>query len=53
MDLSVRIGNSTFSNPVTVASGTFGHSEEFFGGKEVRCLGAIVPKTVTLHAQQG
>jgi len=36
-----------------VASGTFGHTEEYYSQKEVRQLGAIVPKTVTLHAQQG
>lgn len=53
MDLKVKIGNSFFPNPVTVASGTFGHSEEFYGLPEVRGLGAIVPKTVTLKAQTG
>jgi dihydroorotate dehydrogenase (NAD+) catalytic subunit len=53
MNISVKIGNSVFPNPVTVASGTFGHSDEHYGAKEVRCLGAVVPKTVTLHAQQG
>ncbi|MBF0330400.1 MAG: dihydroorotate dehydrogenase [Candidatus Omnitrophica bacterium] len=53
MNISVRIGNSVFLNPVTVASGTFGHSEEFYTSKEVKCLGALVPKTVTLNAQQG
>ena len=53
MNISVNIGNSVFPNPVTVASGTFGHSDEHYGAKEVRCLGAVVPKTVTLSAQQG
>ncbi len=53
MKLSVRIGASEFPNPVTVASGTFGHSEELYRCKEVKCLGALVPKTVTLRAQQG
>lgn len=53
MDISVKIGSSTFPNPVTVASGTFGHSEELYSSKEVKCLGALVPKTVTLNAQQG
>lgn len=53
MNLSVRIGSVVFPNPVTVASGTFGHAEEFYGNEEVIKLGAIVPKTVTLHAQQG
>ena len=53
MNISVNIGSSVFPNPVTVASGTFGHSDEHYGAAEVKCLGAIVPKTVTLHAQQG
>lgn len=53
MDISVKIASSVFPNPVTVASGTFGHAEDFYGLEEVRRLGAIVPKTVTLHAQQG
>jgi dihydroorotate dehydrogenase (NAD+) catalytic subunit len=53
MNIKVNIGTSIFSNPVTVASGTFGHAEEFYGQEEVKALGAIVPKTVTLHAQQG
>ena len=53
MNISVNIGPSVFPNPVTVASGTFGHSDEYYDAKEVRCLGAVVPKTVTLNAQQG
>lgn len=53
MDLSVTIGTAKFSNPVTVASGTFGHAERYYSQDEVKSLGAIVPKTVTLNAQQG
>src|SRR5512135_2555598 len=53
MNISVKIGNAVFLNPVTVASGTFGHAEDFYGLEEVKKLGAIVPKTVTLYAQQG
>ncbi len=53
MNIAVNIGNVVFPNPVTVASGTFGHAEEFYGLEEVKKLGAIVPKTVTLHAQVG
>ncbi len=53
MNISVKIGETVFPNPVTVASGTFGHSEEMYRSPEVRCLGAITPKTVTLHPQQG
>jgi dihydroorotate dehydrogenase (NAD+) catalytic subunit len=53
MDLSVRIANLVFKNPVTVASGTFGHTEDYYRSKEVKALGAIIPKTVTLQAREG
>jgi dihydroorotate dehydrogenase (NAD+) catalytic subunit len=53
MNLTVKIGKAEFPNPVTVASGTFGHAEKYYGLDEVRKLGAIIPKTVTLHAQKG
>ncbi|MCB9771688.1 MAG: dihydroorotate dehydrogenase [Candidatus Omnitrophica bacterium] len=53
MNLAIKIGNATFPNPVTVASGTFGHAEKYFNLEEVKKLGAIVPKTVTLLAQKG
>ncbi len=53
MNISVKIANVTFKNPVTVASGTFGHAERYYSLEEVKRLGAIVPKTVTLQAQVG
>jgi dihydroorotate dehydrogenase (NAD+) catalytic subunit len=53
MNLSVKIGSATFPNPVTVASGTFGHAEKYYNLDEVKKLGAIVPKTVTLLPQVG
>src|SRR3989338_1054903 len=53
MNLKVSIGKATFANPVTVASGTFGHAEKYYDLEEVKKLGALVPKTVTLHAQEG
>lgn len=53
MDISIKIGRAAFDNPVTVASGTFGHAQKYLNQKEVKALGAIVPKTVTLHAQEG
>ena len=53
MDISVKIAGVPFKNPVTVASGTFGHAEKYFNLEEVKRLGAIVPKTVTLTAQEG
>lgn len=53
MNISVKIGKAKFENPVTVASGTFGHSERYYNLEEVRSLGALIPKTVTLEAQAG
>lgn len=53
MNISVKIGNVEFKNPVTVASGTFGHAEKYYDLEEVKKLGAIVPKTVTLHPRVG
>lgn len=53
MNLSINIGSARFPNPVTVASGTFGHAEKYYQQDEVRQLGAIVPKTVTLNAREG
>lgn len=53
MNIAIKIGNVSFKNPVTVASGTFGHAEKYFQLEEVKKLGAIVPKTVTRFAQVG
>ena len=53
MNLSVNIGNTTFKNPVTVASGTFGHAQRYYNLEEVKRLAAIVPKTVTFYPQEG
>ncbi len=53
MEISITIGNARFKNPVTVASGTFGHAEKYYNLEEVKKLGAIVPKTVTCHPQVG
>ena len=53
MNISVKIGKAKFENPVTVASGTFGHSQKYYNLQEVQRLGAITPKTVTLRAQVG
>ncbi len=53
MNIAVKIADVTFKNPVTVASGTFGHAERYFALEEVKRLGAITPKTVTFAAQVG
>ncbi len=41
------------SNPVMVASGTFGYAEEFADFISLKKLGAIVSKTLTLNPRQG
>ena len=53
MNLSISISKISFKNPVTVASGTFGHAEKYYNLEEVKKLGAIVPKTVTFKPQVG
>ncbi len=53
MNLEVKIGKAKFNNPITVASGTFGHAQKYYSSAEVKSLGAIVPKTVTFNAQEG
>jgi dihydroorotate dehydrogenase (NAD+) catalytic subunit len=52
-DLSVSIGKLNLKNPVMVASGTFGYSEEFKDFINLKKLGAIVTKTITIKARQG
>jgi dihydroorotate dehydrogenase (NAD+) catalytic subunit len=53
MNLTVKIGSAVFPNPVTVASGTFGHAKKYYDLQEVQQLGALIPKTVTLLPQEG
>jgi len=53
LDLSVKIGNVTFKNPVTVASGTFGNTDEFENYVDFSTLGAFVTKTITLNKRVG
>ncbi|MDD5565909.1 MAG: dihydroorotate dehydrogenase, partial [Candidatus Omnitrophica bacterium] len=51
--LSVNIGTLKLKNPVMVASGTFGYAEEFKDYMNLKKLGAIVTKTITVHPRQG
>ncbi len=53
VDLSVRIGKSTFKNPVFTASGTFGYGLEFSGFLNVSALGAISVKGLSLNPVEG
>jgi dihydroorotate dehydrogenase (NAD+) catalytic subunit len=52
-DCAVRIGSLKLKNPVMVASGTFGYAEEFKDFLDLRCLGAVVSKTITVSARNG
>ena len=51
--LSVNIGKLKLKNPVMVASGTFGYAEEFQDFMNLKELGAIVTKTITLRPKVG
>jgi dihydroorotate dehydrogenase (NAD+) catalytic subunit len=52
-NLNIHIGKLKLKNPVMVASGTFGYAEEFADFMDVKRLGAIVTKTITLKPRQG
>jgi dihydroorotate dehydrogenase (NAD+) catalytic subunit len=51
--LSVNIGKLKLKNPVLVASGTFGYAQEFKDFVNLKELGAIVTKTITLKPRKG
>ena len=51
--LAVNIGKLKLKNPVMVASGTFGYAEEFKDFLDLKQLGAIVTKTITLKPRKG
>jgi len=52
-NLNIKIGTLDLKNPVMVASGTFGYAQEFEGLVDLRKLGALVTKTITVKARQG
>lgn len=52
-NLKIKIGNIEMKNPVTAASGTFGYGSEFESLVDIKNLGAIVSKTITLNARVG
>jgi len=53
VDLRVKLGRLALSNPVLVASGTFGYVREMKGLVRVERLGGVIPKTVTFHPRAG
>jgi dihydroorotate dehydrogenase (NAD+) catalytic subunit len=52
-NLKVNIGNLEFSNPVTVASGTFGFGEEMSQFIDLNRLGGIFVKGLTARNREG
>ena len=52
-NLAVSIGRLKLKNPVMVGSGTFGYAEEFGDFVDLKNLGAIVTKTVTIKPRSG
>jgi dihydroorotate dehydrogenase (NAD+) catalytic subunit len=52
-DLRVQLGRLALSNPIVVASGTFGYAREMERIVDLSRLGGIVPKTVTLQPRIG
>jgi len=53
MDISVRIGKIKLKNPVMVASGTFGYAQEFEDIVDLKNIGAIITKSITLEPKEG
>jgi len=51
--LDVQLGRLHLTNPIAVASGTFGYAREMAGLIDVRRLGAILPKTITQSPRAG
>ncbi|PIP68358.1 MAG: dihydroorotate dehydrogenase [Candidatus Omnitrophica bacterium CG_4_9_14_0_2_um_filter_42_8] len=51
--MKIKIGKIELKNPVMVASGTFGYAKEFEKLVNLKHLGAIITKTITLNPRQG
>jgi dihydroorotate dehydrogenase (NAD+) catalytic subunit len=53
VDMTVKIGGLTLSNPVLLASGTCGYGEELSGLLDLNRLGGIITKTITVGPRRG
>jgi len=53
IDLAVTIGSLRLRNPVMVASGVFGYGEEYEPLLDIRRLGAIITKGISLKPSSG
>ena len=52
-NLSIKIKDLEFKNPVTTASGTFGYGTEFEDFIDISALGGIIVKGTTLNHREG
>lgn len=52
-DLSVQLGPLRLENPVMTASGTFGYGKEYADFVDLRSLGAVVVKGISLQPRPG
>lgn len=53
VDLTTRIKDVVFRNPLTVASGTFGTKDEYAPFVDIERLGAVITKTITVKPRRG
>ncbi|MBN1412415.1 MAG: dihydroorotate dehydrogenase [Spirochaetales bacterium] len=53
MDLKVKIGGQSLSNPIGVASGTYGYGIEYKDYLDLSIIGAIYTKALTLLPREG
>lgn len=53
VDLSVQIGTLKLRNPVLTASGTFGYGDEYAHVVQLKALGGVVTKTITVQPRAG
>lgn len=52
-DLRVQLGRIELTNPILVASGTFGYVREMASFVDLHRLGGVIPKTVTARPRAG
>ena len=51
--MQINLGKLQLKNPVLVASGTFGYAQEFAPYLNLKKLGGIITKTITLSSRKG
>tara|TARA_B100001094_G_scaffold136960_1_gene132640 strand:+ start:827 stop:1738 length:912 start_codon:yes stop_codon:yes gene_type:complete len=51
--LKVKIKNIEFNSPIIAASGTFGYGDEFGGFVDLKKIGCIITKSITLEPRIG